>query len=339
MWGVWDAVDAVPIVGTAARGVASVEAYARGDEDAAKEHAQNFAFNAAGDAAGLMTGGSGKVAMVAGRAGAKVLVKHGATVATQKVIKVGKKGFKRNVKKNIKDLPGNIKKECKGQIEAIIEEEADVSRKMLEDVISEGLQVPLDELREMPKHELLDIVIQMTDQAIDEVLPGFNDQIAGIKIVGYYDHPQDQGYMSYDWQEDALYIMSGFKESSPWKLSQTDGFLSFWLQNKCDGDNVDKWIGGSNSKSYSTLQSADNYWDQVFRLVPYGGPSDRIKFGGGPLYMLVNRDTGAFFSYTGDNFINEFEEEKDAMVVMLEFEEEEEDGKKKKKKRSRRKGR
>jgi len=118
-----DAADFVPVVGTVARTAEAGYCLANGDTEGAKEAAMNASLNAAGDALGVVTGGSGKVAMSGARAAGKVAMKQGAKAALKQGAKaISKKMTKEWWKKYAKKyLKKKIKKECRKQVKQVWE--------------------------------------------------------------------------------------------------------------------------------------------------------------------------------------------------------------------------
>ena len=120
----WEtAVDCIPVVGATYRTVNAINAHVAGDHERAQEEWTNAGINIAGDALGLVTGGAGKVAIVAARTGVKVAVnvatKQGVKAASKQVLKqavkqggraatrsarkqLTKKGMKKYAKKYVK---------------------------------------------------------------------------------------------------------------------------------------------------------------------------------------------------------------------------------------------
>lgn len=117
-WSLMDAADCIPIVGAVARTAETGYCLANGDTEGAKEAAINAGLNVAGDALGVVTGGTGKVAMCGVRAAGKVAMKQGAKAALKagaKAIskKMTKEWWKSYAKKYIKK---KIKKEYRKQV-------------------------------------------------------------------------------------------------------------------------------------------------------------------------------------------------------------------------------
>ena len=96
----WEtAIDAIPVVGTGYRTVNAVSAHISGNHDEAQKQWAEAGMNLAGDALGLVTGGAGKVATTAARAGAKtalkVATKQGVKAMTKQTLKqAAKQGSK-----------------------------------------------------------------------------------------------------------------------------------------------------------------------------------------------------------------------------------------------------
>ena len=78
-----DLLDSIPLVGTGYRTVRAIAAHVDGDHEKATKQWGEAGMNLAGDALGLVTGGAGKVASTAAKAGAKTVLK----VATKNGIK------------------------------------------------------------------------------------------------------------------------------------------------------------------------------------------------------------------------------------------------------------
>lgn len=87
MWGFWDVIDMIPIVGSVARAGQLGVLLVKGDTEGAKEAALNLAMNVAGDAMMLVSGPGGKAAMTS----AKTAVKAGAKAGAKAVVKGGVK--------------------------------------------------------------------------------------------------------------------------------------------------------------------------------------------------------------------------------------------------------
>ena len=109
--------DAVPVVGTGYRSARAVAAHMTGDHETASQQWAEAGMNLAGDAAGLVTGGAGKVAATA----AKAAVKHGAKAAIraagrQLTMKAMKKHAKRYVKKQIRKALKDGMREAREEI-------------------------------------------------------------------------------------------------------------------------------------------------------------------------------------------------------------------------------
>ena len=80
----WETVlDTIPIVGTGYRTVNAIAAHISGDHEEAQKQWTEAGMNLAGDALGLVTGGAGKVAATAAKAGVKTVLK----VATKQGVK------------------------------------------------------------------------------------------------------------------------------------------------------------------------------------------------------------------------------------------------------------
>ena len=130
----WESVvDAVPVVGTGYRSARAVAAHMAGDHEGASQQWAEAGMNLAGDAAGLVTGGAGKVAATA----AKAAVKHGAKAAIraagrQLTIRAMKGHAKRYVKKKMrKALKDGMRQARDEMIDALSEVVSDYSRAQL----------------------------------------------------------------------------------------------------------------------------------------------------------------------------------------------------------------
>ena len=88
----WEtALDAIRVVGTGYRTVRAIAAHASGDHEEAQQQWAEAGMNLAGDALGLVTGGAGKVASTAAKAGAKtafkVATKQGVQALSKETLK------------------------------------------------------------------------------------------------------------------------------------------------------------------------------------------------------------------------------------------------------------
>ena len=100
MWGVWDALDFVPIVGTVARTGQAAVYLVQGDTEGAKEAATNAGMNALGDVATIATGGASKIVTASAKAGTKAAMKAGTKAVVKEVAKAGAKQGAKEVAKN-----------------------------------------------------------------------------------------------------------------------------------------------------------------------------------------------------------------------------------------------
>lgn len=104
-WG-WFAVDCIPFVGGIARTVQSGIKLVQGDVEGAKEAIKNAGMNFAGDALGVVTGGAGKVAAVAGRTALKVAEKKGFQKVATQMSKVVPQASTKSARVQAKEIAG-----------------------------------------------------------------------------------------------------------------------------------------------------------------------------------------------------------------------------------------
>jgi len=117
--------DFVPIIGTGVRATAATGSHAMGDHQYARSQWGEAAMNAAGDAVGMVTGGTGKVAM----AGAKTAVKVGVKVTAKKAVnEVAKQGVKQATKQATKNVAKKVAAEVKKDFEKTF------SKKLLQEI-------------------------------------------------------------------------------------------------------------------------------------------------------------------------------------------------------------
>mmetsp|Transcript_72331 Transcript_72331/g.207520 ORF Transcript_72331/g.207520 Transcript_72331/m.207520 type:complete len:379 (-) Transcript_72331:183-1319(-) len=157
--GLWDFIDMVPVVGGAARVVQSGVLLAQGDTEGSKDAIANAGLNFAGDALGLVTGGAGKVAVVAAKTGAKVVAKVVVKAAAKAAVKVGFKAASNNVttmkqfaKKCFKET---IRSESAKAMKELLSETKDAAIDVVRDAVKIALkgEPTIDELSDEESQE------------------------------------------------------------------------------------------------------------------------------------------------------------------------------------------
>lgn len=145
-WNPMEVMDCIPIVGTVARVAEAGVKVSQGDMDGARASLGEAALNAAGDAVGLATGGTGKVAMTAARVGAKVVVKQAVKQGVKQAVKAGARAAVRAVSKQLtrKAMQSYAKKYFKKKIKAAVKREAKA-------ILKDGKQMVRDELEAVAK--------------------------------------------------------------------------------------------------------------------------------------------------------------------------------------------
>jgi len=161
MWGfnIMGALDFIPIVGGIARTVEAGGHALAGNTEYAKEAISNAGMNFVGDALGLVTGGAGKVGMIAAKTGAKALVKQG--------VKAGGKAFLKVVRKNVTAEAAKkyilkefgkkaIKKKSKEAVKDLIKDGVkEIVRENLENALAEATGIDVSELKEYADDRLM----------------------------------------------------------------------------------------------------------------------------------------------------------------------------------------
>ena len=186
MWGFWDVIDFVPIVGTVARTTQAVVLAATGDSDGAKGAIANAGMNLVGDVLTVATGGASKIASASAKAGVKAAAKAAATAAvktaakqgTKEAIKIAfkaavkagskafiqaaKKGLNKTLKRKFinkyvkKQIKKSVKKAIKDLWEKAKEEESlPEELDFLTNAISQATGMTVDEVEQMTTNEFL----------------------------------------------------------------------------------------------------------------------------------------------------------------------------------------
>ena len=199
MWGVWDVLDFVPIVGTVARTGQAAVYLVQGDTKGAKTAALNAGMNLVGDVATIATGGASKIASVGAKAGIKAAAKAGAKAAAKAVVKAGAKqgskaamkialkagvkaagkGFIKGARKKLtKTLMKKVlKKYVKGQIKAApkqaikgiwskAKEDGSLPDELdfLTEKISQATGMTVDEVEQMDTNDFLHLTASIGEQ-------------------------------------------------------------------------------------------------------------------------------------------------------------------------------
>jgi hypothetical protein len=158
MFGWWDVLDCVPLVGGVARSTQAAVLMAAGDKKGAEDAAKNAAMNFAGDALGLATGGAGKVAATAARTGAKIAIKKGVKAGVKAGVKKASKAMVKvkrmpkltkdwMIKTSKRRFKKKIKKEAKKAVKDLVEEGKEMVREELEFRLEEATGITVSELR------------------------------------------------------------------------------------------------------------------------------------------------------------------------------------------------
>eukprot|EP00445_Apocalathium_hangoei_P011922 CAMPEP_0203864556 /NCGR_PEP_ID=MMETSP0359-20131031/14838_1 /ASSEMBLY_ACC=CAM_ASM_000338 /TAXON_ID=268821 /ORGANISM="Scrippsiella Hangoei, Strain SHTV-5" /LENGTH=379 /DNA_ID=CAMNT_0050782325 /DNA_START=228 /DNA_END=1367 /DNA_ORIENTATION=+ len=162
--GLWDFIDMVPVIGGTAGVLQSGVPLAQGDTEGSKDAIANAGLNFAVDALGLVTGGAGKVAVVAAKTGAKVVVKAVAKAAVKGGFKAAsknvtamkqyaKKYFKETIRpesaKAMDELLSRTKAAAIDVVRAAVEELGELAASKTKDAAIDGVRAAVEELGEL----------------------------------------------------------------------------------------------------------------------------------------------------------------------------------------------
>ena len=168
--------DFIPIVGTVYRSGKAIANHAMGDHEEAQKQWVEAGMNAAGDALGLVTGGTGKVAANAARVGVKVAGKVVLKEGVKQGVKLAGRAAARAVRKQLTKAAMKayakkyFKKKIKKAVKKAIKEEMDKyfnhdgsSREELVEKLIEGIGATQEELDELDDQALLDLAQSAVD--------------------------------------------------------------------------------------------------------------------------------------------------------------------------------